>query len=145
MKQKILDLNQNEREWVHNNLTAVKGIVQSTLGGEEADWLNPIFLDQAYKAWYSNHKRGSEDPNPLINAFGIAFGEYLIRELGFEWKLVKEKRTTEIAVYGETGNIILFPPNLVAKRYEKGIVDFFEPLFSEIKNKVVEVRQLHDD
>jgi hypothetical protein len=145
MKQKLLDLNQNEREWVSNNLKAVEGFVLNALGRDEADWLKPVYLDQAYKSWYSNHKRGSEDPNPLINAFGIAFGEYLNQKLGLEWKLVKEKRSTEIAVYGEPGKILLFPPNLVAKRYEKGIVDFFDPLFTEISKKVVEVRQLYGD
>ena len=144
MKKKYLELNQNERDWVEKNLTAVKGIVQSTLGADDPDWLRPKNLDVAYKTWYSNHQRGSEDPNPLINAFGIAFGEYLIDNLDLRWILVKEKRTTEIALHGEPGEILLFPPNLVAKRYQEGITDFFEPLSLEIEKQIKEVRQMHE-
>ena len=140
MERQILDLNQGELEWVSNNLTAVKGIIQSTISKDDPEWLQPTFLDGAYKIWYSNHDRKSEDPNPMINAFGIAFGQYLVEKRDFEWKVITDQHGAELAVRGMPGEIVLFPTNLVAKRYEKGLVDFFVPLSEEIIVKIDEIR-----
>ena len=143
-KQSYLELNAHEKDWLAKNLSAVKGITQSTLGKDDPDWLQPGKLDQAYAAWYATHDRETEDPNPLINAFGMAFGEYLVREHQLSWVIVQEKDRAELAVHGEIGEILLFPPHLVAKRYEKGLVDFLEPLSLEIGQSIQKIRSLQD-
>ena len=143
MTQEILDLNQAEYEWLANNLAVAKRLVQNVIGKDETDWLRSDHLDEAYKVWYADHKRGEEDPNSLINAFGVAFGQFLVLELDLEWKLVRDERGTELAVYGEPGEILLFPPNLVAKRYVNGEFDFFLSLSQAISEDVIRVRRLH--
>lgn len=143
-KRTYLELNDHEKDWLSKNLSAVKGITQSTLGKDDPDWLQPGKLDQAYAAWYATHDLETEDPNPLINAFGMAFGEYLVREHQLNWVIVQEKDRAELAVHGESGEILLFPPNLVAKRYEKGMVDFLEPLSLEIGQSIQKIRSLQD-
>jgi hypothetical protein len=143
MEQEILELSQPEREWLARNLALVRDLVQGFAGKEEPRWLVPANLDQGYRSWHSVHKRGKEDPNPVINAFGIAFGQYLIDSLGLEWKLAKDKDSTELVVHGAVGEILLFPTNLVAKRYVSGQLDFFLPLSQSISEEVNRIRGLH--
>jgi hypothetical protein len=82
-------------------------------------------LDAAYLAWFKQHIRETEDPNPIINSFGLSFGQYLVDNLSLNWVVVSDEQGTEIAVHGQPGNILVFPPNLVAKRYVQGKTDFF--------------------
>jgi tetratricopeptide (TPR) repeat protein len=143
MNQKILDLNDDEREWVKNNLVAINGIVRSLTGEKDIVSLTPVYLDEAYKAWVATHTRGVDDPNPIINAFGVGFGQYLVDHQSLEWKIVKDDIGTEIAVFGAPGNILFFPPKLVAKRYEKEETNFFVPLYNAIIKQIGEIRKLH--
>jgi hypothetical protein len=139
MAQQILEINDSESKWIGDNLQTTKNILQIVLGEERDDWLTPAHLDAAYSAWLSIHQRGVGDPNPMINAFGIAFGQYLVDIVGLEWKAVSDDYGTEIAVYGKPGNIIVFPTNLVAKRYEKNETGFFEPLFTNLNAQIEKV------
>jgi hypothetical protein len=141
MPQQILELNQNERKWIQENLDAIQGLLLAMLGEQRPDWLTPAHLDEAYSAWHAAHNRGAEDPNPMINAFGIAFGQYLTGALGLEWKVVSDDLGTEIAVYGRPGDSLVFPANLVAKRFEKGETGFFEPLSVELKGRIEALRK----
>jgi hypothetical protein len=141
MKQEIMDLNQAEHEWVANSLAQVKGLVESAIGKDATDWLRPALLDKAYKVWNAGHRRGEEDPNSWINAFGIAFGKWLSQELDLEWKLVSDELGTELAIFGMPGKILLFPPNLVAKRYVDGQTEFFLPLSQAIVKDVKQIRE----
>jgi hypothetical protein len=75
----------------------------------------------------------------MINAFGIGFGQYLVDNNNLEWKIVQDEFGTEIAVYRTPGDILLFPPNLVAKRYEKEEIEFFVPLYNGIKKQIEEI------
>jgi hypothetical protein len=51
----------------------------------------PDAPDAAWAARLAGHARGQEDPNPYINAFGLAFGAYLVDRLGLAWKVVSDK------------------------------------------------------
>ena len=124
-----------------NNLTAIQGMVSSLLGESDLTELQPAHLDQAYTAWSGIHRRGEEDPNPIINAFGIGFGQCLVDRLALAWKIVEDQSGTDIAVYGTPGEIMIFPTNLVAKRYERQETGFFVPLFEDIEKQVDEVRR----
>ena len=81
-----------------------------------------------------------DDPNVFINAFGIAFGWYLVDRLELEWKVVQDKDGTEIAVWGRDGNILVFPPNLVGKRFSAGTTSFFADVAKQTEDAVVQVR-----
>ena len=64
--------------------------------------------------------------NAVINAIGIAFGQYLVDTLGFQWCTVSDSHGQELAVVAlpDTAKVLVFPPNLVAKRWESGTTDF---------------------
>lgn len=76
----------------------------------------------------------------MINALGMALGQYLVDRLGLDWKLVEDEYGTEVAVHGQPGDVLVFPPNLVAKRLETRTVGFFEPVAGQIERQLGELR-----
>jgi hypothetical protein len=77
--------------------------------------------------WLEQPEQDREDPNPFINAIGSAFGQALVDALGLEWAVVSDEHGTEIAVHGQPGDILVFPPNLVAKRFARRATRGFSP------------------
>jgi hypothetical protein len=88
----------------------------------------------------AQHDAESEDPNPVINAFGIAFGQYLVDQLQMTWVVASDQHGTEMAVHGQPGDILVYPPNLVAKRYTARETVFFAALFTEFQSQIKIVR-----
>ena len=127
-----------ELDWIAQNLAVTREMISEFNGGVSE--IQPSLLDSAFAAWLSQHDPDTEDPNPVINAFGIAFGQYLVEQLQLTWTVASDKHGTEMAVHGEPGNILVYPLNLVAKRYTARETGFFVPLSSEFQNQIEMVR-----
>jgi Domain of unknown function (DUF3806) len=132
--QTIEALNDAELDWVDQNLQSASAFVRSYVGDDAA--IDPESLDAAFErwlqAWLGQPESERDDPNPYINVFGIAFGQRLVDDLGFEWKVVTDAYGTEMAVLGQPGDQLVFPPNLVAKRFVARETRFMQPLYDEI-------------
>jgi hypothetical protein len=141
MAQEVMELNQAERDWLQRNEVSLRGIA-AVLGTspDASQPLDPDCLDRTWRAWLEHHLRGQEDPNPLINAFGIGFGAWLALELALEWKVVKDEGGTEVALIGQPGDITIFPTNLVAKRYVAGTAEFFVAVAREMAESIARIR-----
>lgn len=141
MGQKISDLSPSEQQWVRSNIELAGEIAKAYgLGVEPGDNLDPQALHTAWSAWLADHARGEEDPNPFINAFGCAFGNYLVGRLGLEWKVVEDEHGTEMAVWGREGDVLVFPSNLVGKRYVEGTTTFFADVAANTEESVTRIR-----
>ena len=141
MGQRISDLNQSEQTWVVGNIELAHEIAKAYgLDIAEGAHLNPSELDAAWAAWLAGHDRTNEDPNPFINAFGLAFGAHLVDRLGLEWKVIQDDLGTEMAVWGREGEVTIFPANLVGKRYVAGTTRFFDDVAAQTEDRVREVR-----
>ena len=146
MGQKISDLNPSEHQWVVSNIELAGEVAKAYgLAVEPGDRLDPQTLDTAWSAWLADHARGEEDPNPYINAFGCAFGDHLVERLGLEWKVVEDKHGTEMAVWGREGDVLVFPPNLVGKRYVDGTTTFFADVAAKTEESVTRIRAQSGD
>ena len=134
--QRIMDVNAAERTWIAGNQQVVRSfaIDRGVLPDELAP-VDPVVLDAAWAAWLEMHLRGEEDPNSVINAFGIAFGQVLVDRLGLEWKTVSDV-VTDIALLGQPGDIVIYPQNLVARRYIAKNTAFFAELAAEVERRV---------
>lgn len=135
--------NEAELEWVADNLGLARELVAAHTGAS-SDRLELPALDASYAAWFDDWSRQPEgerdDPNVFINAYGIAFGQHLVDTLDLRWAIVTDEHGTEIAVHGQPGDVLVFPPNLVAKRFERGETDFFQPVYDGIRSQVEELR-----
>jgi hypothetical protein len=135
--------NEAELEWVASNLGLARELVAGHTGAS-SDPLELPALDESYGAWFDDWSRQPEgerdDPNVFINAYGIAFGQHLVDTLDLRWAIVTDEHGTEIAVHGQPGDVLVFPPNLVAKRFERGETRFFQPVYDGIRSHVEELR-----
>jgi len=138
MSPKLSKPNNAERDWIVLNLAVTRELIADFNGGVSD--IQPSLLDSTFASWLSLHEPDTEDPNPVINAFGIAFGQYLVEQLQLSWTVASDKHGTEMAVHGQPGNILVYPLNLVAKRYTARETGFFVPLFREFQNQIETVR-----
>ena len=88
----------------------------------------------------NHHDPSDDDANVYINAFGVAFGSYLVERLGLVWRVVDDEYGTEMAVWGHDGDILVFPPNLVGKRYVSRQMRFFADVATAIEEQVASIR-----
>ena len=143
MAQMISELNDAEQMWVQDNVAAARRYVEDAGHPVDGPPLDPAALDVAWSFWLHGWPADQEDPNPVINAIGLAFGQYLVEHLGLAWKVVEDEFGTEIAVHGDPGDILVFPANLVAKRLESRETDFLVPVAAWMEEQVTMVRAGH--
>jgi hypothetical protein len=134
---RIEPLNQAEQEWIAENLRAANSFVKRYCTNDNGDDLPAsAALDKAWAAWLrhweSKPQESREDPNPTINAVGIALGQHLATALGLRWVVATDQYGTEMALHGQPGNILVFPPNLVGKRFANRTTGFVAPLIEQM-------------
>ena len=78
-------------------------------------------VEHAWASWLDRQNVDPEDPNPVINAVGVFFGQCLVEALpGFAWVLTADEEGTDLAVYRlpDAGDVLIYPAGIVAERYE---------------------------
>ncbi|MBX3030187.1 MAG: DUF3806 domain-containing protein [Chloroflexi bacterium] len=137
----FLDLTPAEWRWLNDRLDfAVEVAAAYGVQVPAGRRLDPAQLDRAWSRWLADQRASGEDPNPYFNAFGIAFGSFMIDWLGLEWKIVQDEHGTELAVYGSVGEVLVFPANLVAKRWDQGVDTFFGDVAASLRDRIEQVR-----
>ena len=136
MPQKIESPNAGELRWLDENLNRLREFMK-----KPADHRFTLpELDGAFRDWTASRHAG-EDPNPMINAFGTAFGQYLVDHLSMTWSVVTDEHGTEMAVCSQPGNVLVFPPNFVAKRFVAKETGFFESTFRPMASDIEAARK----
>ena len=108
-----------EREWLRRQLAAADQFVADY--GSRRHPAGVDALDHAWASWLDRQSVDPEDPDTVINAVGVAFGQALVDALeGFEWVSVENQDGADLAVYGlpGAGDVLVYPANVVARRYE---------------------------
>ena len=120
MKAKIEQLTPAEQEWISQQIEAAKVFVSETLGEGINDLPSPQDLDRAFNAWLTSPSHDPADANFVVNCVGIAFGQHLVNTTPLKWVIATDEYGTELAVFGleGTGDVLVYPQNFVAKRYE---------------------------
>ena len=135
---------QAELEWIRSNLDVARRLAAIQTGEESQAPPDARRLDEVFGAWLRewNATPGEErdDPNAYINAVGLAFGQSLVDTLGLEWAVVTDEYGTEIAVRGQPGDLLVFPTNLVAKRFETDETHFLAEIEAGVAARVRELR-----
>jgi hypothetical protein len=146
--QRIEPLNDAEQQWVAAELRNARQLVDRLVPADAGAAMTPQVLDRAYKAARQSAGHGGQGrqdadaANAIINAVGIAFGQHLVDQLGFTWVAVFDEHGSEIAVVGLPGqaNMLVFPPNLVAKRWAAGTVDFLAHVCTGIEDDLMKLK-----
>ena len=79
--------------------------------------------------------------NGTINIIGVQFGQFLVDAVGFRWVVASDKQGTDLAILAlpGQGDVLVYPANFVAKRWERRETDFLARSFDAIREQVKEV------
>jgi hypothetical protein len=129
-------VNDAEQQWIDDQLRR--------LDASGVDVADPAQLgahyDRLLTRWSSLADGGRPDPNPDINLIGIGLGEHLRRRVGLYWAVATDAASTEIALHGQPGDILIYPTNAVAQRWIARQVGFLPGFADEVVRSVAEIR-----
>jgi len=130
------DLTTTEFDWINQQLEAARSFIAEF---SPSDAWNPIrleALDRAFGNWLDTQPQDGDEINGAINAVGVAFGSLLVEQQGFSWTIASDDQGTDLAVRAlpNRGDVVVFPANFVAKRWDRRERDFLVHGFEEISN-----------
>lgn len=139
MKPKIEQLTSAEQEWIADQIAMAKEFVRETIGKDSDDLPSAEDLDQAFGTWLESHDPA--EANSVVNCVGAAFGQHLVNTTPLEWVIATDEYGTELAVYGLPGeaDILVFPQNFVAKRYESKVGEFIVASLNQFQKDIADV------
>ncbi len=144
MNQRIEPLNRVEEEWIRAQLASAEKLVEAFSPSDAAQPLTLGALDRAFTAWLnSNASADSALVNQVVNYVGVAFGRQLVQGLGLRWVIATDQNGSELAVYGlpGQGDVLIYPTNFVAKRWEKREAGFLEKSYGRIAMDIEQLRR----
>jgi Domain of unknown function (DUF3806) len=135
--------NESELNWIRQNIAVARALAEQ-YGVSSERPLDANTLDGVYanrRADWDQQDDGERlDPNDVVNAIGLAFGQSLVDQHGLHWVVASDEHGTEIAVHGSKGDLLVYPTNLVGKRFESGETGFLAPIAAEVAARVAELR-----
>ena len=133
MEQKIESLTEKEQNWIDDQINGATKLIEIMVPEAAGKPMKLAFLDEAFAAWLSTGETDSQVINAVINQVGIAFGQFLVNGLGLRWVIATDKAGTDLAVYGlpGKGDVLIYPANHVAKRWERREANFLQHSYRE--------------
>lgn len=138
MKQRINPVNENETAWIKTQLENASKFVEGFSQEDEEKPLALAALDRAFAAWIASEPTETDLINAVINHVGIAFGQALVEGIGLKWVIATDNQGSELAVHGfpGRGDVLVYPSNFVAKRWERRETNFLEKAYQQIGRDV---------
>jgi hypothetical protein len=134
MKQEIDELTDRETAWLAAQMKVAASLVNCYSPGDSEDPLSLVTLDRAYTAWVSSGPHDNAVINGIINAVGAALGQFLVDHENFRWVVATDDGGSELAVFALPGtrDVLVYPMNFAAKRFERGEVGFLNKSYERI-------------
>jgi len=136
-------VNSKEQAWIKAQLEHAERFIVEFAPENMAESLTLEKLDLAFRRWRERQVQPeASEINAVINAVGVAFGQCLVDGLGLKWVIATDEAGSDLAVYGlpGTANVIVFPANFVAKRWERGESGFLTSAYKTIERDVMRLR-----
>jgi hypothetical protein len=143
MTQKVSPLTDKEIAWVASQIDGASKFVDAFSPTDAGQPLTLAALDRAFAAWLFTETTDDQLVNGAINCVGVAFGQFLVDGIGLAWVIASDKNGSDLAVYGlpGKGDVLVYPANFVAKRWERRETNFLETSYSQIAEQVGAVAQ----
>jgi hypothetical protein len=144
MKPTSSELSENERNWIAEQLAGAAEFIE-TFSPPDTGAISLAALDRAFASWLATAESDTQAINKSINLVGIAFGQSLVDVAGFEWVIATDEQGSDIAVLAlpDTGRVLVYPTDFIAKRWEQGECDFLQASFRTIARQVEVIGQEH--
>jgi hypothetical protein len=136
--QKIEPLNEKEKAWINKQVESAASFIERFSPIDSARPLTLGALDRAFAIWLASNPANPELINEAINSVGMAFGQALVDGIGLKWVVATDDRGTDLAVHGLPGNgdVLIYPANFVAKRWERRETGFLEDAYQRIVSDI---------
>ena len=115
MDQTITDPTKAELGWVVAQREAASRFVASARPNDADNRSLSTPLDRAFKAWISADPKDLDEVNGVINAVGVAFGQFLVEAAGLRWVIATDEHGSDLAVFGlpSSGDVLVYPAILL--------------------------------
>lgn len=145
--QRFQELNNAELDWIASRIEDAKLLISQYAPGDVGQPINASVLDRGYAGWLASNETNSDRINEVINALGIAFGQLLVDEIGFQWVIVTDQFGTDMGILAlpGKGDVLVTPATMVAKRWETRETGFLVPLHRVVTDQVRKVEALWKD
>jgi hypothetical protein len=122
------ELNPTEAEWVAKHADDAPELIEHLTGEDVAGEVTVEQLDAAWAGFLQIAEENPQAVNPVVNILGVAFGQILVRDHDMKWVVATDRYGTDIALLGQPGDLVVYPTNAVAKRWESRETGFFRRL-----------------
>jgi hypothetical protein len=131
-------LTDRKQAWVRDQLDLLPGFVNAYSAGDSGLPVTLAILDRAFALWVSTDVQEITQINAELNVVGIRFGQFLVDAAGFHWVIATDEHGSDLAVLAlpGRGDVVVYPANFVAKRWEKRQTIFLVEAFAWICEKV---------
>ena len=132
--------NEAELTWLRSSLDKVRAFVDANSAGDRGKPVTLEALDRAFASRLGN-TTSSWEANDVINVVGHKFGQFLVDDAGFQWTVATDEHGTELAVRAlpGTADVLVYPANFVAKRWERRETGFLVSTFSTMRRDVEDI------
>lgn len=139
---KLGPMTEDEKRWMAGQ--QMRALLLGRAHGDPTSATQPSFaaLDRAWVTEGSELRASGGDPNPLIQALGIALGQHLVDHHRLEWVVATDPFGTEVALHGKDGDVLVYPLNLVAKRWQRNEGAFLVKLVAEMDSDIAMLQGL---
>jgi hypothetical protein len=134
-------LNDADRAWIAQQLEEARLFIAATSPADADGPITLEALDRAWTAWLPHAGTDLTQINTAINAVGVQFGQFLVDRAGFGWTIAADAQGTDLAILAlpGRGDILIYPANFVAKRWERRESNFLTASFEVIRKQVADV------
>jgi hypothetical protein len=134
-------LTDGERAWIAQQLEGARLFVAAMSPADTGKPFTLEALDRAFAAWLPQAGNDTNQINGTINVVGIQFGQFLVDGIGFEWTIATDAQGTDLAVLAlpGQGDVLVYPANFVAKRWERRESNFLVASFAAIRDQVAAI------
>jgi hypothetical protein len=106
-------LTADEIAWVRSNLA---GLIDQDVRLNDIDDLGRHY-DELLDAWVRLDESRRPDPHQIITQIGLGFGQYVADRAKLDWTVATDEHGPEIALHRARGNVLIYPTEVVARRW----------------------------
>jgi hypothetical protein len=139
----IKPLTKVEFDWIEQGLNTAQAFVAQFLGPDACEGISLTSLDRAFGEWLATDPSESAQIDSTIDAVSAAFGQLLVQHLTMNWVIVEDEGAAALAVHAlpGQGDVLIYPKDLVAKRWQRREKDYLRPAFQQIAAHLKSLRK----
>jgi len=128
----LYDLTKEQIQFINKNAETGHQFLMKYSAFNEQKKFEFKYLDEALVNWKKSNEFAKEKPEKVIGFLGAVFGNKIVEELNFEWKIITDQYGTDYCVINENGQknmLIAFPFSSAEKSVYENRPDSFVKIY----------------